>query len=191
MGWFCPPRQTTGDFLTSVTNPLERRVRDGYEKRVPRTTDEFEAYWKSSEEYAMLQKEILEHEEDNSKGNAMQDFRDSHKAMQAQNMRPKSPYVISIPMQVRMCTVRAYQRLINDKVSTVTTVIGQITMALIIGSVFYGSPNTTASFFSKGASLFFAIFAECFDLYQRDQRALQSTSNCRKASFICFLSSLD
>ena len=26
-GWFCPTRQTTGDFLTSVTNPQERVAR--------------------------------------------------------------------------------------------------------------------------------------------------------------------
>jgi ATP-binding cassette subfamily G (WHITE) protein 2 (PDR) len=157
MGWFCPPRQTTGDFLTSVTNPLERKAREGHETRVPRTPDEFEAYWKRSDEYAMVQNEIREHEKENSKGNAIQDFRESHKAMQAQHTRPKSPYVISIPMQIRMCTVRAYQRLINDKVSTVTTVIGQIGMALVVGSVFYGTANTTASFFAKGATLFFAI----------------------------------
>ena len=157
MGWFCPPRQTTGDFLTSVTNPLERKARQGYETRVPRTPHEFEAYWKRSNEYVMLQQEIREHEEENDKGNAMQDFRESHKAMQAQHTRLRSPYMISIPMQIRMCTVRAYQRLINDKVSTITTVIGQIVMALIIGSVFYGTPNTTGSFFAKGATLFFAI----------------------------------
>ncbi len=157
MGWFCPSRQTTGDFITSVTNPLERKARQGYEMKVPRTPDEFEAYWKRSDEYAMVQKEIREHEEENSKGNAMQDFRESHKAMQAQHTRPRSPYLISIPMQIRMCTTRAYQRLINDKVSTVTTIIGQIALALIIGSIFYGTANTTASFFAKGAVLFFAI----------------------------------
>ncbi len=157
MGWFCPPRQTTGDFLTSVTNPLERKAREGHETRVPRTPDEFEAYWKRSDEYAMIQNEIREHEKENSKSNAIQDFRKSHKAMQAQHTRPKSSYVISIPMQIRMCTVRAYQRLINDKVSTVTTVVGQIGMTLVVESVFYETANTTASFFVKGATLFFAI----------------------------------
>ncbi len=105
----------------------------------------------------MIQNEIREHEKENSKSNAIQDFRKSHKAMQAQHTRPKSSYVISIPMQIRMCTVRAYQRLINDKVSTVTTVVGQIGMTLVVESVFYETANTTASFFVKGATLFFAI----------------------------------
>jgi ATP-binding cassette, subfamily G (WHITE), member 2, PDR len=60
-------------------------------------------------------------------------------------------------MQVRYCTKRAYQRLWNDKASTLTTVIGQIVLSLIIGSIFYGTTTSTASFFSKGGVLFFAV----------------------------------
>ena len=59
-------------------------------------------------------------------------------------------------MQLRICTTRAYQRLWNDKVSTLTVVIGQIIMALIVGSVFFGTPNNTNSFFARGSTLFFA-----------------------------------
>ncbi|KAJ6150542.1 polysaccharide deacetylase family protein [Penicillium samsonianum] len=29
---------------------------------------------------------------------------------QAKNIRPKSPYIISVPMQVKLCSKRAYQR---------------------------------------------------------------------------------
>ncbi|KAK9388454.1 P-loop containing nucleoside triphosphate hydrolase protein [Lipomyces mesembrius] len=31
MGYYCPARQTTGDFLTSITNPSERQTREGFE----------------------------------------------------------------------------------------------------------------------------------------------------------------
>jgi ATP-binding cassette subfamily G (WHITE) protein 2 (PDR) len=77
--------------------------------------------------------------------------------MQAKHVRPESPYTVSIPMQVKYCTQRAYQRLWNDKTSTVTTIVGQIIMALIIGSIFYGTRNDTSSFFQKGGVLFFAV----------------------------------
>jgi ATP-binding cassette, subfamily G (WHITE), member 2, PDR len=70
--------------------------------------------------------------------------------MQAKHVRPDSPYTISIPMQVKYCTQRAYQRILGDKTSTITTIIGQIVMSLIIGSIFYGTGETTASFTSKG-----------------------------------------
>ena len=158
MGWECPARQTTGDFLTSVTNPSERRVREGYEGKVPRTPDEFEKYWKESPQCKALKQETNDHEEEFPMGGRTLDaFHESRKGMQAKHVRPESPYTISIPMQVKYCTQRAYQRLWNDKTSTVTTIVGQIVMALIIGSIFYGTRNDTSSFFQKGGVLFFAV----------------------------------
>lgn len=156
MGWYCPPRQTTGDFLTSVTNPQERKPREGFESRVPRTPDEFELYWHKSQARADLLGEIKNHEEEIGEG-GLSAMRESHAQRQADHLRPKSPYVISPWMQVRLCMKRAYQRLWNDKVSTITTIVSQVIMSLIIGSIFYGSPVSTASFFAKGSTLFFAI----------------------------------
>jgi ATP-binding cassette subfamily G (WHITE) protein 2 (PDR) len=58
MGWECPSRQTTADFLISVTSPRERAPQKGFEDRVPKTPKEFEVYWKTSPEYSELTKEI-------------------------------------------------------------------------------------------------------------------------------------
>lgn len=38
-GFVCAERQTTGDFLTSLTNAAERIVAPGWESKVPRTAD--------------------------------------------------------------------------------------------------------------------------------------------------------
>ena len=62
MGYECPSRQTTGDFLTSVTNPSERKIRDGFEKKVPRTPGDFERYWKESKQYKSMKQEREDHE---------------------------------------------------------------------------------------------------------------------------------
>ncbi|KAL4786048.1 ABC-2 type transporter-domain-containing protein [Aspergillus varians] len=158
MGFYCPPRQTTGDFLTSVTNPQERKAREGMESKVPRTPEEFETYWKNSPYYSELQQEIADHSEEFPLGGeAGQNIDQVKRHRQAKHTRPKSPYVISVPMQVKLCTIRAYQRIWNDKPSTLTTVIGRIVMSLIIGSIYYGTPNASAGFQSKGAALFFAV----------------------------------
>lgn len=158
MGFECPPRQTTGDFLTSVTNPQERKTREGFEKKAPRTPADFEKYWKESETYKNLMEEIEEYEDSHPEGGETLDiFQRSHKEAQSKHVRTESPYTVSIAMQIKYCTKRAYQRLWNDKTSTLTTVFGQIAMALIIGSIFYGTPNTTSAFFQKGGVLFFAI----------------------------------
>jgi ABC-type multidrug transport system ATPase subunit len=79
MGWECPPRQTTGDFLTSVTNPTERKVREGFENKVPRTADEFEKYWKASQHRKALMEEIKDHEEEFPMGGqTLANFQVSH-----------------------------------------------------------------------------------------------------------------
>jgi ABC-type multidrug transport system ATPase subunit len=159
-GWVCPPRQTTGDFLTSVTNADERQARPGMENRVPRTPEDFEKYWLKSPEYAQLQKEIAEYEEEypvEADSSAAIEFQEKKRGKQAKHTRPKSPYIISVPMQIKLNTVRAYQRLWNDAAATVSTVVSNIIMALIIGSVFYNSPAVTSGFQARGATLFFAV----------------------------------
>ncbi|KAH9821366.1 ZEB2-regulated ABC transporter 1-like [Teratosphaeria destructans] len=159
MGWYCPQRQTTGDFLTSITNPTERQAREGFEGKTPRTAADFEAYWRNSPEFANLRKEIEAYRQEYPAGHQgqVQAFRDTKQDQQAKHTRKKSPYIVSQPMQVKLNVKRAYQRTRNDMTATLTPVIGNIIMALIIGSVFYGTPNATAGFQSFGAVLFFAV----------------------------------
>lgn len=84
MGFQCPERQTTPDFLTSMTSPAERIVRTGFENRVPRTPDEFAIIWKKSE----TRKQLLENIEDYDRrhpigGQDLEKFVASRKAQQA------------------------------------------------------------------------------------------------------------
>ena len=157
MGWHCAARHTTGDFLTSVTNPNERRARDGSHAKVPRTPEEFQKYWQSSPEYAALQEEILQYEQEFPiGGDAVSGFQQSHRARQAKHVRPDSRYLISVPMQIKLNVHRAYRRLKNNKAPMITTIIGRMVMALIVGSIYYGTPETTQSFFAKGSAIFYA-----------------------------------
>jgi ATP-binding cassette subfamily G (WHITE) protein 2 (PDR) len=52
--------------LTAVTNPQERQAKKGMEKKVPRTPEEFEKYWRDSPEYKALQEEIRDFEAENT-----------------------------------------------------------------------------------------------------------------------------
>lgn len=58
MGFDCAPRQTTADFLTSLTSPSERVIKPGFGIKTPRNAEEFAIAWKSSQEYARLMLEI-------------------------------------------------------------------------------------------------------------------------------------
>ncbi|PNP39712.1 hypothetical protein TGAMA5MH_08383 [Trichoderma gamsii] len=159
-GWYCPPRQTTGDFLTSVTNPVERQAREGWEMRVPRTPEDFERLWLQSPEFKALQHDLDQYEEEfggERQGETLAQFRQQKNYRQAKRMRPKSPYIISIPMQIRFNTKRAYQRIWNNWSATMASTVVQIVMALIIGSIFFDTPANTNGFFAKGSVLFIAI----------------------------------
>lgn len=86
LGYECPERQTTADFLTSLTSPKERVVRPGYEGKVPRTPDEFVAAWKGSEDYARLRQEMDEYEKDNPVGGeSLKRFAEGRAAMKSKN----------------------------------------------------------------------------------------------------------
>jgi ATP-binding cassette subfamily G (WHITE) protein 2 (PDR) len=60
MGFECPLRQTAADFLTSITSPAERIVREGFVGRTPLTPDEFAAAWQKSDDRAQLLQDIDE-----------------------------------------------------------------------------------------------------------------------------------
>jgi ATP-binding cassette subfamily G (WHITE) protein 2 (PDR) len=159
-GWLCPSRQTTGDFLTSITNPQERQARDGMENKVPRTPEDFERYWRNSPEYKYLQDEIAEYEHEHpldSQGESLAQLRRQKNFIQAKRVRPQSSYLISIPMQIKLNTKRSYQRIRGDISATATQAALNIILALIVGSIFFGTPDATAGFFSKGSVLFLAI----------------------------------
>ncbi|TVY46155.1 ZEB2-regulated ABC transporter [Lachnellula occidentalis] len=163
MGFDCPLRQTTADFLTSLTSPAERIVRPGFEGKTPYTPDEFAAAWQKSEDRAQLLQEIADFDEQYPVGGEhLEQFKASRQAAQAKGQRVKSPYTLSIPMQVKLCTKRGFQRLRGDATLFFTGLFGQTALALIISSVFFNLQDTTADLYSKGALLFFSILMAAF-----------------------------
>ncbi|KAI0383501.1 ABC-2 type transporter-domain-containing protein [Hypomontagnella monticulosa] len=173
LGYHCPDRQTTADFLTSLTNPSERVVEPGFEDRVPRTPDEFAQAWKHSEARARLLFDIRVFEEQYPiKGPHFQMLKESRKVQQASLTRNKSPYTISIPMQIHLCMVRGFQRMAGDKTFVVVTILANFVISLVLGSIYYKLPPVAESMNSRCVLLYFAIVfnalssaLEIFSLY--------------------------
>jgi ATP-binding cassette subfamily G (WHITE) protein 2 (PDR) len=158
-GWYCPPRQTTGDFLTAVTNPSERQAKEGMDNKVPRTPEDFEKYWRDSQEYKNLLEEIKDFEEENpvNEHSTLNQLREQKAFIQAKHARPKSPYLVSVPMQIKLNTRRAYQRIWGDVASTATQAGLNVIIALVVGSIYFGHSKGSSSFQGRGAVLFLAI----------------------------------
>lgn len=163
LGFECPARQTTPDFLTSMTSPAERIIREGFAHRAPRTPDDFAAAWKASDAYRILQREIEEYKQEFPiDGPGAEEFRANKRAAQSKAQRSKSPYTLSYGQQVSLCVWRGFKRLIADPSLSLFALFGNFIMSLIVGSVFFNLQQTTESFFQRGALLFLACLMNAF-----------------------------
>lgn len=63
LGFDCEARKTTPDFLTGISNPQERRVREGFEGKVPENSAELEEAFVNSQAYADSLQELKEYED--------------------------------------------------------------------------------------------------------------------------------
>lgn len=63
----------------------------------------------------------------------------------------------SVATQVQACLVRATQRTLNQRSTVISAIVGQVVIALIIGSIYFGTPNSTSGLYSKASALYIAI----------------------------------
>ncbi|KAL2840520.1 ABC-2 type transporter-domain-containing protein [Aspergillus pseudoustus] len=163
MGFICPDAQTTPDFLTSMSSPVERVIAPGFENLVPRTSDDFAKRWKESPERQALLAQISHYNDEHPFHSTDLDrFSSSRKAEKSAKQRSNSPYTLSYWGQIRVCLWRDFQRLKNDPSVTLAMLIGNFFEALIVSSVFYNLARDTSSFFSRGALLFMMVLLNAF-----------------------------
>lgn len=163
LGFVCSDRATTADFLTSLTNPINRTTQDNLEHKLPRTSKEFANVWKSSPERAKLLQDIQEYEgKFPLGGKKLEGSRPTEDNQKAPTYLSRSPFIISFPDQVSLCIVRGFQRLHGDLISPVSGIIGNCIISIILGSIFYNMPEDTSSFFGRGALLFFTVLLNTF-----------------------------
>lgn len=167
MGYEPHPRQTLADFLVALTDSTARIVREGYKDRVPRTPDEFVAYWHASPQGQQSMQETHEYmqemyEKVSQNGEAKQSFLQSSYEERSSHARKTSPYVLSWAHQVGLAIQRRTQILIGDYIVQSASAIFMVVEALIIGSVFYQVPKNTSGFFSRGGVLFFSCLFNSF-----------------------------
>ena len=163
LGFVCPDRQTTADFLTSMTSPAERIVKAGWENKVPRTADDFALRWRFSKQRKQLLREIDAYEKEHPIGGPdLQAFQASRQQQQAKTQRVASPYTLSYTQQVKLCLWRGFRRLAADPSLTITQIISNAINALIVGSLFYNLPQDTSSLNSRATLLFFAVLLNAF-----------------------------
>ncbi|KAJ5928919.1 CDR ABC transporter [Penicillium verhagenii] len=147
LGFECPPRWTTPDFLTSVSDPHARRIKPGWENRIPRTAEEFQAVYRQSDISKIGLSDIHDFE------NELQ-AHEHEREMLRKDTTTKN-YTVPFWKQVMILTHRQFLVMFGDR-AALAGKWGVITFqALIVGSLFYNLPNTSMANLARTPSQFF------------------------------------
>ncbi|KAI1641146.1 ABC-2 type transporter-domain-containing protein [Biscogniauxia mediterranea] len=158
LGFECPERQTTPDFLTAVTDPIERRFRPGFENRAPKTPEDLERAFRNSPNYQKLLADVHDYEQhllDTDYEDAKK-FEGAVQEAKSRTVTKDSPYTVSFFRQVLACTKREFWLLFGDTTALWTKLFIIIANGLIIGSIYYGESFGTSGAFTRGGALFFS-----------------------------------
>ncbi|KAJ7067216.1 pleiotropic drug resistance ABC transporter [Mycena amicta] len=156
-------RQTTPDFIVSVTDPIGRVVQPGLspaeDARRPRTAAELADHFLASPLMKSNLEDIEAYRQECAPGqqDRVQNYKRSARAEHAKGTRRASPYTTSMFMQARAVMLRRVQIIMGSKTSTVINISTFVVQGLIVGSVFVNSPESTSAFFSRGGVMFFAL----------------------------------
>ncbi|GME24594.1 ABC transporter-like protein [Neofusicoccum parvum] len=150
LGFVQPPRWTSADFLTSVTDEHERHIKEGWDNRIPRSPEQFSETFFKSDRHRKNLEEIEEFQEETRR-------QAEERRAAASKATKKKNYTISFPMQVMACTKRQFLVMIGDKQSLAGKWGGILFQALIVGSLFYNQPKTAAGVFTRGGVIFFML----------------------------------
>ncbi|ODV87461.1 hypothetical protein CANARDRAFT_5996 [[Candida] arabinofermentans NRRL YB-2248] len=157
MGFLKPDRMTSPEFLTAVTSPSSRKVRPGYENKVPDSSDEFEEYWLNSPEY----KRLLEQYDTYVSTQKADDTRQRLEFASAQRkqslQRQSSQFVVNYFSQVYYLMIRGFQRTKGDFTYTLVYLSSFLTKGFIVGSMYYHIPSHTNGAYSRGGMIFYCL----------------------------------
>ncbi|KAL9064842.1 MAG: hypothetical protein Q9161_008626 [Pseudevernia consocians] len=150
LGFLRPQRWTTANFLTSVTDPHECQIREGYEHRIPRSTEQFEAAYKKSSTFESNLRDI-ESFEQHAEQQRQQRLTAAMKATKEKS------YTLPTHKQAWACTHSQFLVMVGDKQSLRGKWGGILFQALIVGSLFFNMPKTSSGVFEPGAVMFFML----------------------------------
>ncbi|KAL8667719.1 MAG: hypothetical protein Q9202_000574 [Teloschistes flavicans] len=150
LGFERPARWTTADFLTSVTDPHERQVKKEYQHRIPRSAAQFEDAYRNSEAYRTTIEDTKGFEQE------LEAQRQERLANRSKATKQKN-YNLPFYKQAIECTHRQFLIMYGDKSTLGGKWGGILFQSLIVGSLFYNMPQTSAGVFPRGGVIFFLL----------------------------------
>ncbi|KAK9327466.1 ABC-2 type transporter-domain-containing protein [Lipomyces starkeyi] len=156
LGFICGDGANVADFLTGVTVPTERQIREGYENSFPRNADMLLAEYEKSPIQARMLTEY-DYPRTVFAKERTEDFKEAVAHEKDRQLPANSSMTTSFSAQVKACVIRQYQIIWGDKATFFIKQISTLIQALIAGSLFYNAPDNSAGLFVKSGALFFSL----------------------------------
>ncbi|KAK3714845.1 ATP-binding cassette transporter snq2 [Vermiconidia calcicola] len=165
LGFLPKPRQTTPDYLTGCTDPFEREYQEGRdEKNAPSSPEALVAAFKGSKYATLLDEEIDNYRQVvKEEQHIYEDFKTA--VLQGKRHAKKSVYSIPFYLQLWALIKRQFILKWQDRFSLVVSWATSIIIAIVIGTVWLQSPQTSAGAFTRGGVLFIALLFNCFQAF--------------------------
>ncbi|KAI5303915.1 hypothetical protein KEM56_007064 [Ascosphaera pollenicola] len=155
LGFECPPRWTTPDFVTTVSDVNARRIKKGYEDRIPRSSEDFEQAYNRSSVRAAALNDMHEFEQ------YLERESEKNKAHNERAKKLRKNYSLPLWHQALILTKQQYFIIIGTRLTLLGKWCTVFFLAWIVGSLFYDMPRTTDGLFTRGGCLFYIILFNC------------------------------
>lgn len=162
LGFYCPPRKSTPDFLTGICNPLEREIKPEYEETAPLSAKEFQNVYYASKIYKTMMDELEAYESTIQNEHPDEFFKLAMEQEHQKRASNSSPFIASYYQQVLALTIRQYHLVIKDREALISRYGTILIQSLITASCFYNIPNDGSGAFSRGGALFFCVIFNSF-----------------------------
>ncbi|RKP05994.1 ABC-2 type transporter-domain-containing protein [Thamnocephalis sphaerospora] len=157
LGLHCPPRMTTPDFLTGVTQLTKRNVQPGYEDTAPKSAEEFASVYRASSVRQDVIHKLDEYDAQLERERPDIEFRTAIAQERHKGVRKRSPYITPYHHQLVACLVREFHLMSGSMGELISRFVFNAIMAVIVGSVFYKLPLNSSGAFTRGGVIFFAL----------------------------------
>lgn len=148
LGFLKDENVTTPDFLASIVERSEPPVQPGFERVVPRSSEDFHNKWVKSTLYQDCISQVA---------TSQQKYANTDTTI-----TPRSNFSLGFLAQLQLCCTRGFQNTVGSKAFAVSQLISAIIQSLVIGSLFYEIPQTTIGSYSRGSLMFFALLYFAF-----------------------------
>ncbi|EMD67087.1 hypothetical protein COCSADRAFT_83327 [Bipolaris sorokiniana ND90Pr] len=158
LGFLCDPSANVADFLTGVTVSSERGIRAGFEASFPRSAEAVRERYEQSNIHQRMQLEYAFPESDYAQSST-EDFKQSVATEKSRHLPKNSQFTVPLSKQISTAVMRQYQILWGDRATFIIKQAFTIVLALMTGSLFYNTPNTSGGIFGKGGTLFISVLS--------------------------------